>query len=105
MTFAYRSLMIARRAPDVFARLVVVGITTWIVGQALINIMAILSLLPLTGVPLPFISYGGSSIIMLMLACGILLNISKHVQKGEGSAYHRFGWWNWRAYFPGFGGN
>lgn len=103
--YAYRGLRVARQAPDVFARLVAVGITVWIVGQSLINIMAILSLMPLTGVPLPFISYGGSSIIMLMFASGILLNISKHTQKGEKVAYNRFGWGNWRSYFPGFSGN
>ncbi|MDD5693030.1 MAG: putative lipid II flippase FtsW [Patescibacteria group bacterium] len=101
--FGYRGYKIAREAPDVFARLMAVGITTWIVGQSLINIMAILSMMPLTGVPLPFISYGGSSIVMLMLACGILLNISKHTQKGEASAHNSLWWRNWWTYIPGFG--
>lgn len=103
--FGIRGFLIARSAPDVFARLVAVGVTTWVVGQAFINIMAILSLVPLTGIPLPFISYGGSSIIALMVACGILLNISKNTLKGEGNAHHRLGRWNWRTYLPGFGRN
>jgi cell division protein FtsW len=103
--FAFRGYKIARTAPDVFARLVAVGITSWVVGQAFINIMAILSMMPLTGVPLPFVSYGGTSIITLMTACGILLNISKHTVKGEGHENHRFGRWHWRSYLPGFGRN
>jgi cell division protein FtsW len=103
--FGIRGFLIARSAPDVFARLVAVGVTTWVVGQAFINIMAILSLVPLTGIPLPFISYGGSSIIALMVGCGILLNISKNTLKGEGNAHHRLGRGNWRTYLPGFGRN
>ena len=105
VVFAARGFKIARESPDIFARLVAVGITMWIAGQAFINILAILSLMPLTGVPLPFISYGGSSIIMLLLACGILLNISRYTKKGEENAHSRFGRWNWRSYFTGSGRN
>lgn len=72
-----RGYRIALRAPDAFARLAAVGITTWLIAQMLVNIGAMLSLLPLTGVPLPFISYGGSSLIILLAAVGILVNISK----------------------------
>ena len=75
---AARGLKIARRAPDRFSRLIAVGIVSWIIFQAFINIAAISGLVPLTGIPLPFISYGGTSIIFLMIAAGILLNISKH---------------------------
>jgi len=75
---AYLGYRIAKNAPDNFARLLAVGITTWILVQALINIGAMLNILPLTGVPLPFISYGGSSLIVLLGAVGIMLNISKH---------------------------
>lgn len=103
--FAVRGFKIARETPDIFARLVAAGITIWIAGQAFINILAILSLMPLTGVPLPFISYGGSSIIMLLLASGILLNISCHTQKGENNANNRFGRWNWWSYITGSGRN
>jgi cell division protein FtsW len=105
LLFAIRGLRIALDGPDVFSRLLAVGITTWIAGQAIINIMAIASLMPLTGVPLPFISYGGSSVIMLLIACGILLNISKHIQKGEKVANNRFGRGNWWSYIPGFSSN
>ncbi len=103
--FAIRGLQIARSSSDIFARLVATGITVWIAGQAFINIMAILSLMPLTGVPLPFISYGGSSIIMLMLASGILLNISRYIQKGDSNANNRFGGRNWWSYLTGLGRN
>lgn len=75
---AIRGYKIASRAPDIFSRLVAIGITTWFTAQMLINIGAMLSLLPLTGVPLPFISYGGSSLIILLAAVGVLVNISKH---------------------------
>lgn len=72
-----RGYRIALRAPDTFSRLVATGITTWLIAQMLVNIGAMLSLLPLTGVPLPFISYGGSSLIILLAAVGVLVNISK----------------------------
>lgn len=75
--FAFRGLKVARYAPDIFGRLVAVGITMWVVLQAFINIGANIALIPLTGIPLPFISYGGTSMIFLMSAVGILLNISK----------------------------
>lgn len=75
---AVRGLKIANEAPDTFGRLLAVGIVTWIVFQAFINIGAMLSLIPLTGVPLPFISFGGTSLVMTLGAVGILLNISKH---------------------------
>jgi len=74
---AYRGYSIARRAPDSFSQLVAVGITTWIIWQTFVNLAAMLALLPLTGVPLPFISYGGTSLIAFLAAVGVLLNISK----------------------------
>ncbi len=75
---AWRGLRIALRAPDEFGRLLAVGIVSWIVFQAFINIAAITGLIPLTGLPLPFISYGGTSLAVLLAAVGILLNVSKH---------------------------
>lgn len=75
---AWRGLRIAARAPDEFGRLLAVGIVSWIVFQAFINISAITGLIPLTGIPLPFISYGGTSLAVILAAMGILLNISKH---------------------------
>ncbi|MEI6498369.1 MAG: putative lipid II flippase FtsW [bacterium] len=75
---AWRGYRIAAKAPDIFSRLVAVGITAWLFAQMMINIGAMFSLFPLTGVPLPFISYGGTSLIFLLSAVGILVNISKH---------------------------
>lgn len=75
---AWRGFVIASRAPDEFGKLVAVGIMSWIVFQALINMSAISGLIPLTGIPLPFISYGGTSLAVLLASVGILLNISKH---------------------------
>lgn len=77
---AYRGFSIARRAPDNFSQLVAVGITTWIIWQVFVNIGAMLALLPLTGVPLPFVSYGGTSLIAFLAAVGVLLNISKYAE-------------------------
>lgn len=73
----YRGFQIAKKAPDNFSRLLVTGITSWIIVQAFINIGAMLNVLPLTGVPMPFVSYGGSSLIVTLAAVGIILNISK----------------------------
>ena len=78
VTLAMRGIKIAKNAPDMFGRLMATGITSWIILQAFINISANIALVPLTGIPLPFISYGGTSLVFLMAAVGILLNISKH---------------------------
>jgi cell division protein FtsW len=75
-----RGLKVAKNAPDTFSRLVATGIVSWIFFQAFINISAISGIVPLTGIPLPFISYGGTSIVFLMIGAGILLNISKKVK-------------------------
>jgi len=76
--FIWRGYKIAREAPDRFGFLVATGITTWIAFQTVLNFSVNLALFPLTGITLPFISYGGSSLISLLLAVGILLNISMH---------------------------
>lgn len=75
---AWRGFTIAKAAPDDFGKLTAIGIVMWIVTQAFINIAAISGLIPLTGIPLPFISYGGTSLVFLMSSVGILLNISRH---------------------------
>jgi cell division protein FtsW len=77
---AFRGYRIAKNAPDEFGRLIAVGITSWIVFQAFINISAISGIIPLTGIPLPFVSYGGTSLLFLMAGTGILLNISKQAK-------------------------
>ena len=69
---------IASRAPDMFSKLLATGIVSWIGFQALINLAAMVALVPLTGVPLPLISYGGSSLITILFALGIVINISKY---------------------------
>lgn len=74
----WRGFTIARYASDVFGQLLATGVTTWILVQAFVNIGSILAVTPLTGIPLPFISYGGSALATMLLASGILLNISKY---------------------------
>ncbi len=81
VVFAMRGFKIAKFAPDMFGRLAAVGITSWIIFQALVNIAAISGTIPLTGVTLPFVSYGGTSIVFSMIGVGILLNISKKCEK------------------------
>lgn len=83
LLIAYRGYNIADRTTDKFAKLMVVGITTWITAQAFINIGVNLALLPNTGITLPFISYGGSSLIMSLVGIGIVLNISRGAQPVE----------------------
>lgn len=78
VVLAWRGLTIARRAPDIFGKLLAAGISINIVVQAFINMAAISGLMPLTGIPLPFVSYGGTSLAMTLASIGILLNISKH---------------------------
>jgi cell division protein FtsW len=85
---AYRGFRIAKKAPDDFSRLVAVGITVWLVGQSLINIAVNLSLLPLTGLTLPFVSYGGTSLITAFIALGILLNISRYADTATARVSH-----------------
>lgn len=80
---ALRGIKIAKNSPDMFGRLLAIGIIMWIFLQSFINISANIALIPLTGVPLPFISYGGTSLVFLMSAIGILLNISKHADLGR----------------------
>jgi cell division protein FtsW len=74
---AYQGYRIAIQAPDTFSGLLAAGITTWLVVQACINMMVVTALLPVTGIPLPFISYGGSALIINLVAVGILLSISR----------------------------
>jgi cell division protein FtsW len=74
---AWRGYRIATKAPDTFGALVAVGIVTWIIFQAAINIGGITLTIPFTGIPLPFISYGGTALAVSLTAMGILLNISR----------------------------
>jgi len=83
---AYRGYQIARRTDNTFGKLVAVGITTWIIFQAFINLAGVLNLIPFTGLPLPFISYGGSAMISTLIAVGILLNISCYTKLPKSEA-------------------
>lgn len=78
--FFYRGIQIARRAPDMFARLLVAGIMSWIIWQMVLNVMAMVGLVPLTGIPLPFISRGATSLVILMVAMGIVVNVSRYTK-------------------------
>jgi len=73
-------LSTAMHAPDRFGQLLAVGITSWILIQAFVNIGAVLGVLPITGVPLPFVSYGGSSMVLTLTAFGILLNVARQAR-------------------------
>jgi len=73
----YRGIRIALRAPDATGSLLAAGITTWLVFQAWVNMAVVASLVPMTGITLPFISYGGSSLCVGLIAIGILLNIGR----------------------------
>ncbi len=79
--FIFKAFKIASNAPDQFSKILAVGITAWIGGQTLLNIAAMTALTPLTGIPLPFFSYGGTSLSMILVSCGILLNISRYATK------------------------
>ncbi|OGD63283.1 cell division protein FtsW [Candidatus Beckwithbacteria bacterium RBG_13_42_9] len=76
-----RGLTIAQQAKDRFGRLLAAGITSWLAIQVLVNLAAMVALLPLTGIPLPLISYGGSSLVVTLASIGILLNISRYNNK------------------------
>jgi cell division protein FtsW len=78
--FAWRGLRTALRARDPFGRFLALGVTTMIVVQAFFNISVVLALLPTKGIPLPFISYGGSSLFVMLASVGVLLNISQQTE-------------------------
>jgi cell division protein FtsW len=79
--FIFRGLMVTLKSRDNFAMLLGIGIVAWISYQTLINVAGITRTIPLTGVPLPFLSYGGSALIALLAGVGILLNISRYVSE------------------------
>lgn len=89
LLLAYRGVRIALGAPDTFGALVAFGITAWLVFQGLINIGVVTTLLPLTGIPLPFVSAGATSLVVSLAAVGILLSISREtIPRGMWSDAH-----------------
>lgn len=80
----FKSVMIAINAPDKFGSLVATGITTLVAVEMIINVLVVTSTMPVTGMALPFFSYGGTSLLMHAVAMGIMLNISKHTTKPSG---------------------
>lgn len=79
--FAFRAIKVAQAAPDTYTHLLAIGISLWICMQAIVNMGSMVALFPLTGVPLPFISYGGSSLVTTLFAIGLLLNVSKYTKR------------------------
>jgi len=75
--YAWRGLRAAFNAPDGFGSMLALGVTAMVLGQSLINFAVVLGLIPTKGIPLPFVSYGGSSLLVMLLATGVLLNVSQ----------------------------
>jgi cell division protein FtsW len=80
VAFAVLGTRAALRAPDRFGTLLAAGVTAWVVGQAAINIGAVIGLLPVSGIPLPFVSFGGSALVFTMAAAGILGNVARQAR-------------------------
>jgi len=81
--YAWRGLRASFNAPDGFGRMLALGATSMVLFQSLINFAVVLGMMPTKGIPLPFVSYGGSSLLVMLLATGVLLNIA---QQGDGNA-------------------
>ena len=104
VAFAIRGFQIARNARDPFGALLCIGVTSWVIIQALLNIAVMTALVPSTGVPLPFISFGGSSLMVLMIGVGLMLSVqrvatlkqSTSERRNDIANYDR-GWGNRRA--------
>jgi cell division protein FtsW len=77
--FSVAGTMIALRCADRFGRLLAVGVTTWLSTQAIVNIGGVVGILPITGVPLPFVSAGGSALVAALVGVGVLVSVARHV--------------------------
>jgi cell division protein FtsW len=94
LAFGVVGIRAALRAPDRFGTLVAAGITAWVLAQAFVNIGGVVGILPITGLTLPYVSYGGTSLLVMMTATGLLLNIASHggeapKPKGKGTTERR----------------
>jgi cell division protein FtsW len=103
LAFAYLGIRTALGAPDTFGALLAAGVTAWITLQAFINIAVVVGLIPVTGIPLPFVSAGGSSLVISFVAVGVLLSVSREtVEKGTwNDAPADRGRGNGRTHLPG----
>lgn len=89
VAFAIRGFQIARRAKDNFGSLLCVGFTSWVIIQALLNIAVMTGAVPSTGVPLPFISFGGSSLMVVMIGVGLMLSVHRVATRRQSTAERR----------------
>jgi cell division protein FtsW len=87
-SFVWFGIRAATRSPERFGGLLAVGLVAWLASETLINIGAVVGVLPVTGIPLPFISYGGSSLVITMVAAGILVNIARQEANGRPLGLH-----------------
>jgi cell division protein FtsW len=104
VAYIIRGFMIARRAVDPFGSLLVVGFTSWVAIQSLLNIAVMTAVIPSSGLPLPFISYGGSALLVLMVGVGLILSVARVSAQRQASASRRKhgtdndrGWGNGRS--------
>lgn len=88
--FIYKTFKITANAPDQFSKILALGITAWIGGQIILNLSSMTALTPLTGIPLPFFSYGGTNLLMILASCGILLNISRYAKSEAKNLYSSY---------------
>ncbi|MCJ7671541.1 MAG: putative lipid II flippase FtsW [Acidimicrobiia bacterium] len=86
VAFAALGIRTAQRAPDRFGMLLAIGVTVWVVAQAAVNIGGVIGLLPVSGIPLPFVSFGGSSLVFTMVAAGILANVARQGSQAKSHA-------------------
>jgi len=110
IAFVIRGFQIARRSVDPFGALLSIGFTLWVAIQALLNIAVMTNLIPSSGLPLPFISYGGSALLVLLIGVGLMLNVSRvatirqtTARRRRSSATDDWGWGNRRARLSGTG--
>jgi cell division protein FtsW len=89
--FGYAGLRAAHRARDRFSKLLAAGLTSLIMAQAALNLFAVLGLAPLTGVPLPFVSYGGTSLVITLVAAGLILNVARRPAQASARSGSRRG--------------
>jgi len=76
--FIYKGFQIAKNSPDMFGRLLAAGVTTWMAVQFFVNVAAMIRLIPLTGIPLPLVSYGGSATVFSLIGLGLLSSVSNN---------------------------